>query len=317
MGMTPYGSMNGNPISHVDPDGDLAWFVPVIIGAAVGGTAGGVIAHNNGQPWWKGAAVGAIVGAGVGLGVSAGLSAAGSNITGIYTGGLQSTTFGWNVASNALITSNINIASSFAQGRNFDEILSSGLVGLAAGGIGGGVGGLFDDVGSRAASKFFSEKAINATNLITGGLNGFGDRYVNSLVNGEDGGQALTNGLFGLGEGLYFSHFIGNKFSGIKGSYSGRMFTGLGGRYISSAITQAGTSVPGLGWSVGTWHATVAAGLFAYGGGGRPGSGRGARVATWFGTQSGLGIPFWSYALGRRNYSNAIITPFGPRSWFE
>ena len=36
MGMSPYQSMANNPVSYVDPDGDLVWFVPVIA-AAVGG----------------------------------------------------------------------------------------------------------------------------------------------------------------------------------------------------------------------------------------------------------------------------------------
>lgn len=317
MGMSPYGAMNGNPVSYVDPEGDLAWFVPVIIGAVIGGTTGGVIAHQNGQPWWKGAAIGTIIGAGVGLGVSAGLSAAGANITGIYTAGLQSTTLGWNITSNALLTSNINMASSLLQGSEVDGILSSGVVGLAAGGIGGGVGGSFDDVGFGASSKFFSNKAINATNLITGGLNGFGDRYVSSILAGESRKQSLINGFFGLGEGLYFSHFLGNKLGDLKGSYNGKMYSGLAGRYLSSAITQGGTSVPGLSWSIATWHATIAAGIFSYGGNGGSGTSRGARLATWFGTQSGLGIPFWSFALGIDNYSSAVITPFGPRRWFR
>jgi RHS repeat-associated protein len=37
-----------NPLIYTDPDGEIAWFVPVIIGAAIGAYSGGVIA-NDGQ----------------------------------------------------------------------------------------------------------------------------------------------------------------------------------------------------------------------------------------------------------------------------
>ncbi len=37
-----------NPLVYVDEDGEIAWFVPVIIGAVIGSYSGGVIA-NNGQ----------------------------------------------------------------------------------------------------------------------------------------------------------------------------------------------------------------------------------------------------------------------------
>jgi hypothetical protein len=33
------------------------------------------------------------------------------------------------------------------------------------------------------------------------------------------------------------------------------MYENLAGRYVSSAFTQAGTSVPGLGMSIASWHA--------------------------------------------------------------
>jgi len=134
--------------------------------------------------------------------------------------------------------------------------MSSGLVGLGSGAIGGFIGGKFDEVGRSSTAKFFSDKATKATNYITAGLNGFGDRYVSSKLNGESGKQSLTNGLFGLGDGLYLSHFWGNKFVGTKGSYGRNAYRGLTGRYLSSAITQAGTSMPGFGYSLAYWHHT-------------------------------------------------------------
>lgn len=57
--MTPYCSMNNNPISYTDPEGDIA-FVPILIGAAVGDTIGGI--QHGWDGVWKGALTGAIGG---------------------------------------------------------------------------------------------------------------------------------------------------------------------------------------------------------------------------------------------------------------
>jgi hypothetical protein len=85
-----------NPLIYTDPSGEIAWFVPMIIGAVIGGTSGYMIGHANGAKgldmvgyvvggtligglsggtasgvsalggtaWWAGAAAGAIAGAG-------------------------------------------------------------------------------------------------------------------------------------------------------------------------------------------------------------------------------------------------------------
>ena len=60
-----------NPLQYTDPSGEIAWFVPVIIGAVIGAYTGGVIANNNYNPikWdyssgktWGYMAGGAVVG---------------------------------------------------------------------------------------------------------------------------------------------------------------------------------------------------------------------------------------------------------------
>ena len=258
-GLNRYSYAMNNPMVYTDPDGELVWFIPVIIGAVVGAEIGGAWTSGckewNPLNWnskeWKGAGVGAIIGAGVGLGVSAGLAAGGANITGIYTGSAGATSFSWGVTYNALMTANINMASSALQGRDLEGVATSGLVGLGAGAIGGAIGsGFFDN---RIYTPL-SQEGIKATNYITSGLNGFGDRYFLSLDKGYSQKQAFNNGLIGAGEGLYLSHFWGNKVSGL-GSWN------VTGRYLSGAITQAATSIPGLGLSVASWHA---AGYVAY-----------------------------------------------------
>lgn len=71
-----YGYCYGNPLLYTDPDGEIAWFIPVIIGAVIGAYTGGTIAndgqynpvkwdYNSGKTWgymFGGAAIGAASG---------------------------------------------------------------------------------------------------------------------------------------------------------------------------------------------------------------------------------------------------------------
>ena len=261
-----------NPVMFNDPSGELAWFVPVIVGAVVGAYLGGAAAEGwEYNPWewawdgdtWAGIGIGTMVGAGVGLGVTSILSASGVSVTGVnalYASNYGATSLAWDIFSNAIITSNINIVSSTLQGKNLNEICISGLVGFAAGAIGGASGSLSEG----NSLLHMSQDGIKTTNYVTSGLNGFGDRFTNSLINKEDLNQAFINGLLGLAEGLYIAHYWGNKSSitSLRGNYTfingTRSIEGLAGRYVSQVLCQVGTSVPGLGLSVATWHLSYA-----------------------------------------------------------
>ncbi|MEO1516747.1 MAG: FG-GAP-like repeat-containing protein [Bacteroidota bacterium] len=78
-----YSYVFNNPLSYTDPNGELAWFVPIIIGAVVGAYAGASIASGSWDftQWddkaWKGAIVGAFIGAALGAIIAPKIAATG------------------------------------------------------------------------------------------------------------------------------------------------------------------------------------------------------------------------------------------------
>ena len=122
-----YAYCYGNPMQYIDPSGEIAWFVPVIIGAVIGATSGAVIGHQNGATGWNMfgyIAGGALIGGASGF-ASVGVSAAGGGamLAGMAGGAVAGAGF------NGLAT-------------NWDGIsmLKGGLIGGFSGLVGGGVG---------------------------------------------------------------------------------------------------------------------------------------------------------------------------------
>jgi RHS repeat-associated protein len=52
-GWSPYAYCGNRPLVYVDPNGEIAWFIPVIIGAVIGGYQGYQIAEAQGAQGWE------------------------------------------------------------------------------------------------------------------------------------------------------------------------------------------------------------------------------------------------------------------------
>lgn len=182
---SPYTGMGNNPVMMADPDGELAWFVPIIIGAVIGGTVGGIHAANDpNMSIGKGILLGATIG-GLSGGAAAGVSAIGGGamLAGAAGGAVGGAGF-----------------SGMATGWDAQAMLKGGAIGAASGFIGGGFasaigggGGAF--VGGAAADitgQLLSTGDVNlGKSLIAGGIS-FGMYHATSYYGWKfDGGNNL------------------------------------------------------------------------------------------------------------------------------
>lgn len=161
---SPYNGMGNNPVMMIDPDGKFAWFIPIIIGAVIGGTSQGIATANNGgnffDGFWKGALVGGIAGAtGVGVGAwasglgSFGSALAGGASAGFVGGGLGASINGgnfldgaWRGAVTGLVGAGLG---GIGVGESFGANLALGIgEGAATGALGAALFG--GDVGQGA-----------------------------------------------------------------------------------------------------------------------------------------------------------------------
>jgi hypothetical protein len=199
--------MGNRPVEGVDPDGRLAWFVPVIAGAVIGSVTGGITAHKNGSNWWKGAIVGGLIGAAAGAGVSAAIGPAGG-ITGMTVGNSTAAsaalTKSWGIATSAIMGANTSMASTAIRGGNLDNIYKSGLVGAASGAFSASGGfGLVNAWGSKSNVLNFAGRQLYQA------IGSAGQSIGNNWAMGEDllsrvsVGVGPVNLTFGKGQSLF------------------------------------------------------------------------------------------------------------------
>ena len=130
-----------NPLKYSDPSGELAWFVPVLIGAAVGAYTGASIQSHNAAFWnwksdaWKGAIVGGIIGASIGYNISSAMFNTGFNITGLteVSNGIEVLSKAAGITNSILQNGAINIGINAISNGGWDGAWKSGVVGLATG----------------------------------------------------------------------------------------------------------------------------------------------------------------------------------------
>jgi RHS repeat-associated protein len=243
-----------NPLKYTDPSGEIVWFVPVIIGAAIGAYTGASIQSGTLNPtkWgsdaWKGAIVGGIIGAGVGFLGAAGLPSLGVNVTtasGAAAFGSGATaTSAMSITSQALLSGNIAIGSNYAQGRGLEGAWKAGLIGFGTGALSAAIDigltstNIISTSGTSTNVKLFDSDISAIAHAAGGGTYGAIDRYIRLREEGVRGGELAGYTLLGFVEGAAIG--------------------GLSSIYFSNALVQTGfsiaiSSVPGLGYSILDW----------------------------------------------------------------
>ena len=128
-----------NPLKYTDPSGELAWFVPVIIGAVIGAYTGASIQSHNAAFWnwksdaWKGAIAGGIIGAAIGFNVSSALYAANPSNISEFAVGYPELTKAAGITNSILQNGAINIGINAISNGGWDGAWKSGVIGLATG----------------------------------------------------------------------------------------------------------------------------------------------------------------------------------------
>ncbi|EON77391.1 hypothetical protein ADIS_2124 [Lunatimonas lonarensis] len=178
---SPFVGMGNNPVMMVDPDGELAWFVPIIIGAVVN-TALNAKNINNVWDALGYAAVGAATSA-ISMGIASGV--------------------GWGLTASSM-------------GGSFGSAFSTGF-GMAfqgsvqAAGIGGG---FFAGALTGASSGFAAGFSSGFGNSLIGGSS-FGSSLSSGINSGAKSG--LAGGLMGgIGSGISAAKRGGNFWNGVE-----------------------------------------------------------------------------------------------------
>ena len=188
-----------NPLKYTDPNGEI-WFIPVIIGAAIGAYAGASLQSGtlNFTQWsndaWKGAISGAIIGGAFGFIIGSatgatGLLAADGSVTKVA-----------GVVSSSLFDGSMNICFNAISGGTWDSAWKSGVSGLLVGAWSAS-GGLGMVSGFGAESKLGQLAGKLGYQTISTSLSSIGNNWANNrpLLSQMDIGIGPITFSFGSG----------------------------------------------------------------------------------------------------------------------
>jgi RHS repeat-associated protein len=218
---SPYIGMMNNPINTIDKDGGWGWALNTLIGAGAGAITGGVIAAIQGGNIFKGAVTGLIVGGAIGVGFSE-----------------PNNAFSYKLAASAFTKGAVNIASTYIEGGNGNDLFRNGLIGASSGLVGTYIGG-------KVNPNWLDKTPLSMLDFGIEG-NSFG-RIVGNTLNGflRRGGDALSNG-HGLGKSLL--HGVYGGLDGFLGSLiSESIAPDIKSGFIRDAGGAAFGSISGIG----------------------------------------------------------------------
>ncbi|MBO7499362.1 MAG: hypothetical protein J6T64_09290, partial [Bacteroidaceae bacterium] len=194
-----------NPLKYTDPSGEIVWFIPVLICAAIGAYTGASIQSGTAAFWnwksdsWKGAIAGAIVGATIGYGVASAIGASGIVASAGETIGVDAA----GTVSSILNSGTVNITTNVITGGDWDSAWKAGVVGMVTGAwnVSGGFGmvkglGAKTDIGKLTAKLGY--QMIGTT------MGSIGDNWVkgNNLFSKVVVGVGPINFTIGKGQKL-------------------------------------------------------------------------------------------------------------------
>jgi hypothetical protein len=132
-----YSYVWNNPLKFTDPSGDVVWFAPILIQAAVGVITNGISNSMNGKPFFQGAGYAAVTGAVMGYvnPASMGGGAIQSNIGGFAGGAITGAVSGFG---SGFLT---GAGMAWSEGASFGDGLKAGLINGGIGALTGGVAG--------------------------------------------------------------------------------------------------------------------------------------------------------------------------------
>ena len=183
-----------NPLIYTDPSGEFVWFIPVIIGAAIGAYSGASIQSGTAAFWdwepdaWQGAIAGAFIGAAAGGLFSAAVGATG--MTTVAANGAAVATKAWGVTSSILNSASINIGISGLSGGGWEGAWKAGLIGSMTGAW--GTTGGFGMVKGFGSSNVFAQLGGKLGYQIIGTA---GNSIGNNWARGDNPFSRITLGI--------------------------------------------------------------------------------------------------------------------------